>query len=114
MNVFGRVRLGYLVIETDKFADWRRFGEDAIGMHCDELSRAVMRFRLDDHECRFLLRRGPEEDVTTIGWQLDDDETFDEIVSRVAGAGCLSSKAPTRKPRCVAWSDWCVSQGRKG
>jgi 2,3-dihydroxybiphenyl 1,2-dioxygenase len=87
MNVFGRVRLGYLVIETDKFADWRRFGEDAIGMHCDELSRAVMRFRLDDHECRFLLRRGPEEDVTTIGWQLDDDETFDEIVSRVAGAG---------------------------
>ena len=32
-SVFGNVHLGYIVIETDKFADWRRFGRDAIGMH---------------------------------------------------------------------------------
>ncbi len=82
-SVFGKVRLGYVVIETEKFADWRRFGEDAIGMHCDELSAEHMRFRLDDHECRFLLRRGPEEDVTAIGWHLDDHDTFDEIIRRV-------------------------------
>ena len=36
-DVFGRVHLGYLVIETEKFDDdWRRFGRDAIGMHLDE------------------------------------------------------------------------------
>jgi 2,3-dihydroxybiphenyl 1,2-dioxygenase len=87
MNVFGKVHLGYLVIETEKFADWRRFGEDAIGMHCDELSGEHARFRLDDHECRFLLQRGPEEDVTAIGWHLDDHETFDEIIRRVTSAG---------------------------
>jgi 2,3-dihydroxybiphenyl 1,2-dioxygenase len=87
MNIFGNVHLGYLVIETDKFADWRRFGRDAIGMHLDETLPDVMRFRLDDNECRFLLQRGPAEDVTTLGWQIDDHQTFDEILSRIIRHG---------------------------
>ena len=86
-DIFGNVHLGYMVIETDKFADWRRFGRDAIGMHIDETLADVMRFRLDDNECRFLLHRGPAEDVTTLGWQLDDHATFDEVVSRVTRHG---------------------------
>ena len=86
-DVFGNVHLGYIVIETDKFADWRRFGRDAIGMHLDENVPGVMRFRLDDHECRFLLRRGPAEDATALGWQLDDHASFDEVVSRVTRHG---------------------------
>ena len=86
-DLFGNVHLGYVVIETDKFADWRRFGRDAIGMHVDETLPGVMRFRLDDNECRFLLQRGPAEDATAIGWQLDDHDTFDEVVGRVVGHG---------------------------
>lgn len=87
MNIFGNVHLGYIVIETERFADWRRFGRDAIGMHLDETSRDVMRFRLDDNECRFVLQRGPAEDVTALGWHVDDHEAFDEIVSRVTQHG---------------------------
>jgi len=83
MSIFGNVHLGYIVIETEKFADWRRFGRDAIGMHLDETLRDVMRFRLDGHQCRFLLQRGPAEDVTTLGWHIDDHRTFDEILNRV-------------------------------
>ena len=86
-SVFGSVHLGYIVIETQKFGDWRRFGRDAIGMHLDDASSDAMRFRLDDHECRFLLRRGPAEDVTTLGWQLDDHATFDTILARIKKHG---------------------------
>ena len=86
-SVFGNVHLGYIVIETEKFSDWQRFGRDAIGMHLDETLRDVMRFRLDDNECRFLLQRGPAEDVTTLGWQVDDHGSFDEILSRVTAHG---------------------------
>jgi 2,3-dihydroxybiphenyl 1,2-dioxygenase len=86
-DVFGSVRLGYLIIETEKFADWRRFGRDAIGMHCDDTLRDVIRFRLDDNECRFLLRRGPAEDVVALGWEVNDHNTFDEIVARVSMHG---------------------------
>ncbi|MGZ4805000.1 MAG: VOC family protein [Ilumatobacteraceae bacterium] len=82
-SVFGSVHLGYVVIETQKFSDWMRFGADAIGLHVDELSTQAMRFRMDDRTCRFLLQRGPAEDVMALGWQIDDHETFDQIVGRV-------------------------------
>ena len=59
-DIFGRVHLGYLVIETEKFSDWRRFGRDAIGMHLDETLPGLMRFRLDDHAGRVLVQRGPD------------------------------------------------------
>ncbi|MEV0670417.1 VOC family protein [Mycobacterium sp. NPDC050441] len=86
-SVFGNVHLGYVVIETEKFSDWRRFGRDGVGMHVDDSSGDVLRFRLDDHESRFLLQRGPAEDVTALGWQVDDHATFDDIVGRVVRHG---------------------------
>jgi 2,3-dihydroxybiphenyl 1,2-dioxygenase len=91
-SVFGKVHLGYIAIETQKFSDWRRFGRDAIGMHLDDASADVMRLRLDDHECRFLLQRGPAEDVTALGWQLDDHETFDTVLARIAQHGVRVSE----------------------
>jgi 2,3-dihydroxybiphenyl 1,2-dioxygenase len=86
-SVFGRVQLGYVVIETQKFSDWRRFGRDAIGMHLDDVSTNAVRFRLDDNECRFLLQHGPAEDVTTLGWHLDDHEAFDSVLARIRNHG---------------------------
>ncbi|WP_445169467.1 VOC family protein [Mycolicibacterium sp. Dal123E01] len=87
MSVFGKIHLGYLVIETEKFADWRRFGRDAIGMHLDESCSDVLRFRLDDNTCRFLLRRGPAEDTTALGWEIDGHATFETIQARVRSHG---------------------------
>ncbi|MBD0023109.1 extradiol ring-cleavage dioxygenase [Gordonia pseudamarae] len=86
-SIFGRVHLGYIVIETRKFSDWERFGRDAIGLHVDTPTGDVLRFRLDDHKTRFLLRRGPAEDVMAIGWQIDDHESFDGVLARVIAHG---------------------------
>ena len=86
-SVFGNIHLGYVVIETTRFADWRRFGRDALGMHLDDVAHDTLRFRLDDHQCRFLLRHGPAEDVVALGWQLDDHRTFDEILTRATAHG---------------------------
>ena len=86
-SVFGDVHLGYVVVETERFADWHRFGRDAIGMHVDTPSSDTMRFRLDDQACRVLLQRGPAEDVSAIGWQADDHDTFDSVLERVKSHG---------------------------
>ncbi len=86
-SVFGNVQLGYAVIETEKFEDWQRFGQDAIGMHLEDMLPDTMRFRLDANECRFLVRRGPAEDIVTLGWHLDDHATFDEINRRIVDHG---------------------------
>jgi len=82
-SVFGAIHLGYVVAESQRLRDWHRFGADAVGLHVDEVSRDALRFRLDDRECRFLVQRGPSEDVTAVGWHVDDHETFDRIVARV-------------------------------
>lgn len=86
-DVFGAVHLGYVVIETQRFTQWRRFAKDGIGLHVDELTSDTTRFRLDENACRCLLQRGPSEDVTALGWQIDDDDTFDAILSRLVEAG---------------------------
>lgn len=87
MSVFGAVQLGYLVVESQRLNAWHRFGADAIGLHVDELTDGTLRFRLDEHECRFLIQRGPAEDLTAIGWQVADHDTFDTIMKRVVDRG---------------------------
>lgn len=94
-TVFGSVQLGYLAIGSERIRDWHRFGADAIGLHVDELSNDVLRFRLDDHECRFLIERGPAEDVNAVGWQVADHATFDRIIARVADRGVPVTEGST-------------------
>ncbi|MEU1205036.1 VOC family protein [Nocardia sp. NPDC005825] len=86
-SVFGAVHLGYIAVRSNRLPQWRRFGADAIGLHVDEIDPGTLRFRLDDRECRFLIERGPAEDVTALGWQIDDHQTFDRILARVADRG---------------------------
>ncbi|MGN0065717.1 MAG: VOC family protein [Nocardioides sp.] len=86
-SVFGSVHLGYVVVESERFVDWHRFGADAVGLHVDRLSRDVMRFRLDDHASRFLIQRGSAEDLVAAGWQVDDHETFERVLARVRDRG---------------------------
>lgn len=87
VSVFGAVHLGYIVVESTRLTDWQRFGAEAIGMHLDRLDSSTLRFRLDEHACRFLVEHGPQEDVTAIGWQVDEHEAFDRIVARVSDRG---------------------------
>lgn len=96
-SLFGSVHLGYIVIETAKFSDWHRFGREAIGMHADHLDRDSLRFRLDDHECRFLLRRGDAEDVVSLGWQIDDHTSFERVVARVRDRGVPVVEGPAEE-----------------
>ena len=86
-DIFGSARLGYVVVESNRMTAWNRFGADAIGLHVDALDRDHLRFRLDDRECRFLIRRGAAEDVVGAGWEVDDHETLEEILGRVHAAG---------------------------
>ncbi|WP_433527595.1 VOC family protein [Nocardia pseudovaccinii] len=86
-SVFGSVHLGYVAVQSNRLPDWRRFGAEAIGMHVDQVDPNALRLRLDERACRFLIQRGPAEDVTALGWHIDDDDTFDRIIARVTDRG---------------------------
>jgi hypothetical protein len=86
-DIFGRIRLGYVLVESRRMDEWRHFGTDGLGLHLEESSRDVAAFRIDGHSRRLIVVDGPAEDVTALAWQVDDHDTLQEIVARLAAQG---------------------------
>lgn len=101
-DVFGRVRLGYVVVESRRLDHWKRFAVDGLGLQLDGTAPSgVAAFRMDAHQRRLVVLEGPAEDVVALGWQLDDLETLREVRTRLAARGvelvdCGSEAASTR------------------
>lgn len=87
INIFGKVSLGYFLVESEKFKEWETFGVEGVGLHLDKPSADLMCFRMDDHVSRIIVRRGKEENVVASGWQVEDEQTLAEIVKRLKADG---------------------------
>ena len=72
-DLFGRTRLSYLLVESQRLDDWQRFAADGLGTHVDRHTPDVLSLRIDAHERRVIVHRGPAEDVAALGWQFDDE-----------------------------------------
>lgn len=81
--LFGRVRLGYLLVESQRLDEWQRFAADGIGTHVDRTGPDVLALRIDAHERRVVVSRGTAEDVTALGWQLDDHDCLQLALERL-------------------------------
>jgi 2,3-dihydroxybiphenyl 1,2-dioxygenase len=86
-SVFGKVRMGYVLVASQKLKEWEVFGAQGIGMHLDKPEKDVLAFRMDDFARRLVIKRGDAEDVVASGWQVDDDATLAEIVGRLRADG---------------------------
>lgn len=91
MDLFGRVRLGYVLVESNRLDDWQRFGADGLGLHAERLGADHLGFRIDAHQRRLIVTRGPAEDVQALGWQVDDEAVLGEIVRRLRRCGIETS-----------------------
>lgn len=87
VGVFGRVRLGYVLVQSMRMDAWRRFGVEGLGLHMDGLAGGGTGFRIDAHQRRLIVVPGGAEDVEALGWQVDDRETLDMIVARLGARG---------------------------
>lgn len=92
-TLFGRVRLGYALVESSRMDEWRRFGVDGLGLHADLPEPGVLAFRVDEHERRLVVAKGPAEDVISLGWQLDDDDALALAVARAQTLGAKVTEA---------------------
>jgi 2,3-dihydroxybiphenyl 1,2-dioxygenase len=86
-DIFGRVRLGYVLVESQRLDAWRRFGVDGLGLHADATADGAVAFRMDAHSRRLIVLEGPAEDVAALGWQVDDAATLQAIRSRLGARG---------------------------
>ncbi|MDO5633066.1 MAG: VOC family protein [Paracoccus sp. (in: a-proteobacteria)] len=86
-TVFGHVRTGYLVVTTQKMADWRRFGAEALGLHMDIHGPDLTTFRVDDRARRLIVQHGPDEDLAGLGLEVTSPGALTEILARLAHRG---------------------------
>lgn len=86
-SIFNRVRMGYAVIESGKAETWRVLLGDALGMQADVLADGTVAARMDDHERRLLVVPGSSEDLMAVGLELDNEETLNVVLKRLANRG---------------------------
>ena len=86
-SLFGRVRMGYGVIESKRLDGWKHLLDDAFGMDVNPVGKDVLRCRLDERDCRFLVRSGEAEDFVALGIELDDEACFEVLTRRLAVLG---------------------------
>ena len=113
-DVFGKVRLAHLVVESNRLSDWRRFLHDAVGAHVDDLDTGRLAFRMDEHRCRFLVTRGPAEDVAALGWQVDDEGVLEVVHDRLRRQGIIVSEAPEEQAALRGVDRMITCAGPKG
>lgn len=86
-SLFSRMRMGYLLAESTRLDEWRRFAAEGLGLHVDISQPRVLACRIDAHQRRLIVREGAPEDVTAIGWQLDDAAALQLAFARLATRG---------------------------
>ena len=82
-SVYGAVRLGYVLVESPRLAEWKRFAADGIGMALAEDGPSALAFRTDAHARRLIVRRNANEDLS-LGWQVDGPPALGAILARLA------------------------------
>ena len=86
-DLFDQVRIGYVLVESERLAEWRRFGQRGVGMHLDVDSDSLLAFRIDAHQRRLIIRKGPAEDVVALGMHLRDEAALGEVLARLDARG---------------------------
>jgi 2,3-dihydroxybiphenyl 1,2-dioxygenase len=86
-SIFGKSRLGYVLVESSRIAEWKVFGAQGLGMHVDSVEGGALAFRLDSHQRRMIVRPGSAEDVVALGFELEDENVLLEIRKRLGERG---------------------------
>ena len=58
-----------------------------LGLQPSRRADGALVFRCDDWEQRFVLTEGDRDDVTAIGWEVDDAAALESVVARLVAGG---------------------------
>lgn len=93
-SLFGRMRLGYVLIESCRQDAWQRFAKEGLGLHVEAARDGVLAVRVDDRQRRIVVRPGPAEDVVATGWQVDDGDALGLALARLRALGLDPERLP--------------------
>jgi 2,3-dihydroxybiphenyl 1,2-dioxygenase len=80
--------LGYLLFEVSDLEAWDRFLTEVVGVERGEtLGEDLRAYRTDERAARILLRRGPADDVTALGFEVESKQAMHELSTHARSAG---------------------------
>ncbi|MEX0729807.1 MAG: VOC family protein [Aquisalimonadaceae bacterium] len=101
MNEAAVTQLGYLGLTVKDLDAWEEFGRDVLGLQawCDG---DTLYMRMDEHQYRFALKAGTEDDLAHVGWQVATEEALEQLATRLEKAGypvqrCSREQAEARQ-----------------
>ncbi|WP_026229708.1 VOC family protein [Trinickia symbiotica] len=112
-SLFGHVRMGYLLAESERLDEWAKFTAEGLGLHVDIPRRGVIACRIDAHQRRLIIREGVAEDVIAIGWQLDGEAALDLALARLAARGIRVQAGSSEEAELRGVERFCFFAGPK-
>lgn len=86
-DVFGAVKMGYVVVGSTRMDAWKRFAAEAIGLHLAADTPDRLTFRMDDHAARLVVEADPCEDILATGWELSGPDALRRVLARLDAKG---------------------------
>lgn len=85
----GVKELAYVVYEASDLADWERFSSELLGMQVGGRDAETLTLRTDEKAYRWLVQRGPADDLVASGYEVGSSAALDRIIERVRAAGLV-------------------------
>src|SRR5688572_15720745 len=96
MNRASVTQLGYLGLAANDLDVWEAFARDVLGLQTAR-ENGVLYLRMDEHQYRFAVHAGGEDDLAYVGWEVADEAAFEQIIGRLQHAGvAVERAAPAR------------------
>jgi 2,3-dihydroxybiphenyl 1,2-dioxygenase len=99
MEIGNDVRLGYLGFEVRDLPAWEAFAVEVLGLQIGERDERSLILRCDDWAARVFVTQGPADDVSVLGWEVDDDHALEELASRLRAAGAATEEVSEKEAR---------------
>lgn len=88
--------LAYVVLAARDLASWRAYASEVLGAMAVDSPDGDLRIRIDERDCRLLIRPSHEDRLLAVGWLVKDQDAFDEALAHVRSRGyCADMAAAT-------------------
>lgn len=100
--------LAYVVACHTEVAEWRRFGEQVLGMQALAAPDGALWLRTDERACRIFVEPGDASGYVASGWELPDEAAFLHGIALLEARGVEVYRADAllRKSRCCIDMAW--------
>lgn len=80
-------QLSYLIFESGKKEEWKRYASDFLGMMVEDRDDGSLAIRMDDHAYRFIIRPGASEDLWAAGFLVNNARSLDLLAQHLQASG---------------------------